>query len=135
MKNLPKAKILKKRTLDHMINEILIEDEIQKRSIEVSDIELESTIRNIMNQNGLNTNDELSSALALQGMTLPEYRKTLRKQLERSKIMSYAVRSKLDLSDQGLEKFLTHEHLEESREPDSLHLKNILSAKIKRMKP
>ena len=128
---LAKNEDLKKRTLDHMINEILIEDEIQKRSIEVSDTELESTVRNIMNQNGLKTNEELSSALALQGMSLPEYRKTLRKQLERSKIMSYAVRSKLDLSDQDLKNYYS-QHLEESREPDSLHLKNIFIGKNKK---
>lgn len=117
-------KDLSKRTLDHIINEILIEGEIKKRGIEISSTELEMFIRNIMSQNGLKSMDELRSALAFQGMTLVEYRDSLRKQLERTKVMNYAVRTKVDLSEQDLKNYYM-QNMDEMREPDAIHLKNI----------
>ena len=121
-------KSLEKKTLDHMINEILIEDEIKKRGLEVTDSELDMFVKNIMRQNGLKTTAELDSALALQGLNPAEYRKSIKKQLERSKIMNYAIRAKVDISEQDLKNYYA-QHTEEAREPDSVHLRNIFVKK------
>ena len=121
-------KELQRKTLDHMINEIIIEDEIKKRGIEITDTELEMFMRNIMRQNGIKSMNDLHSALALQGLTMSEYKKSLRKQIIRTKIMNYAVRAKINLSEQDLKNYYM-QHMDEAREPDTLHLKNIFIVK------
>jgi peptidyl-prolyl cis-trans isomerase SurA len=121
-------KELLSKTLDNMINELLIDEEIRKRGIEVTETELEMFIRNIMNQNGLKTRDQLNSALAIQGMNFDDYKKSLKKQIQRTKVMNYAVRSKINMSEQDVKNYYM-QNTEEAREPDALHLKNIFISK------
>lgn len=119
---------LRKQTIDEMITDIIVKEEITKRGLEVSDSSLEMFIRNMMQQNRLSTKEELISALALQNLTLEEYKENLRKQIERTKIMNYAVRSNINVSDYDLKNYYM-QNLDEARAPDAMHLKNIYIAK------
>lgn len=118
---------LETKVLYRMIDEMLIDEEIAKRGIEVTDPELDMFIQTIMAQNRLKTYDELKSMLALQGQNYDEYRSTLRKQIEKTKIMNTAVRTKINISEEDLKNYYM-QNLDAQREPDLLHLKNIFIA-------
>jgi len=126
-KELLADKRLMEETIDQLISDILIDEEIKTKGIEVTDQELNIFIRNVMEQNRIKSLSDFSSALALQGLTMQEYKKSLKKQVQKTKIMNFAVRAKLNISEQDLKNHYM-QNMEESRAPDSLHLKNIFIA-------
>ncbi len=124
-----KAKILnnsdlRQKTVDLMIRENLVDEQIKKRNLEVTDAQLEMFIKNIMKQNGLTSLESLKSALALQNMSYEDYKESLKNQIQRTKIMNFAARSRVNISERDIKNYYT-QNTEEAREPDSFYLKNI----------
>jgi len=126
-----KNKDLAKEVLDKMIYDKLLDEEVKKRNLEVTDAQLEMFIKKIMQQNRLSSIEELKSALAIQNLSYEQYRKDLRQQIQKTKIMNFAVRSKVSISEQDLKNYYA-QNMNEAREPDSMHLKNIFISKNKK---
>lgn len=73
-------------SLEDLIDDRVIAQEIKKLGLEVSESELDSTTQNVMKQNGL-TAQTFEMALQSQGLTLSEYRASLKKQLYKMRLM------------------------------------------------
>jgi peptidyl-prolyl cis-trans isomerase SurA len=88
---------LRLEVLDQLIGDKLIEQAIIEDQIKVTDEELEQQIDAIARENSL-TLEQLEQALAAEGMTMREYRRDLRKQMERQLFvrMEIAVRVVVD---------------------------------------
>ncbi len=84
--------------LDTLIAEKLLEAEVRKLRIDVTDAEVERIVVSTMRENNL-TEDTLKVALSRQGMTLPEYKEQLKKQLTKMKIVQLKVKSRVSVTD------------------------------------
>ena len=84
--------------LDTLIAEKLLEDEVRKLRIDVTDAEVDRVVQGTMQEHNLDM-DKLKIALAHQGLTLEEYREGLKKQLTKMKIIQLKVKSRVQVND------------------------------------
>jgi peptidyl-prolyl cis-trans isomerase SurA len=89
------------QVLDGLIAERLLDAEVRKLHVEVTDAEVDRVVQATMQENGL-TEDTLKMALGQQGMTLGEYRDQLKKQLTKMKIVQLKVKSRVSVTDEDV---------------------------------
>jgi peptidyl-prolyl cis-trans isomerase SurA len=98
------AKKLHAAALNQLIDKKLIDLKIKELDIKVSDEEVRQAIDDVKKQNNL-SQDALVSALASQGLTFEQYRTQLRAQIERLRLMSREVRSKIQVSEAEMKEY------------------------------
>lgn len=86
------------KVLDTLVAEKLLDAEVKKLRIDVTSAEVERIVLGTMKDNNL-TEDQLKMALGRQGMTLPEYKEQLKKQLTKMKIVNLKVKSRVNVTD------------------------------------
>jgi len=98
----------KKRALQELIDESLLESEILSQAVEVLDSEVEAAIGELRRQNNL---DEASfaRAIGMQGYTMARYREEVRSQLRRARLINSEVRAKVQVSDAEVDAALKQE--------------------------
>jgi parvulin-like peptidyl-prolyl isomerase len=89
----------KKMLLETLIAEKLLDDEVKKLRVDVTDAEVDRVVKGTMGEHGLNE-EQLKMALARQGLTLEEYREGLKKQLTKMKIIQLKVKGRVQVDDQ-----------------------------------
>ena len=96
----PSAKMgLRSAALDRLVDKKLIDQKVRELDIKVLDDEIQAAIDDVKKQNHM-TQESLVQALAGQGLSFEVYRTQLREQLERLRLMSQEVRSKIQVGDQ-----------------------------------
>ncbi len=85
---------IKTSAIRKLIDQKLIDQEAQQMNVSVSDEEVDKTIKRIIEQNNI-TMDTFQSEINKVGMTLDLYKKDLKGQILRSKLVNYEVRSKV----------------------------------------
>jgi peptidyl-prolyl cis-trans isomerase SurA len=105
-KSAPEAGTKKLHTaaLNQLIDKKLIDLKIKELDIKISDEEVRQAIDDVKKQNNL-SQDALVSALASQGLTFDQYRTQLREQMERLRLMSREVRSKIQVSEAEMKEY------------------------------
>lgn len=97
------------RLLPQLIDEILVEKEAKKLGIKVYDKEIEAAIDRICQQNNI-SRQELDSRMKAEGLSLEKYKKELKKQIERARIINANVQSKIVITDEQVMKFIGKEN-------------------------
>ena len=87
--------------LNRMIDNILIDQEAAKMGIVVDDEEISGTIQNILTQRKLTMSD-FEKILDQEGLSLEAYRKEIRDQILRSRIVRYELRSLVVVTDEEI---------------------------------
>ena len=89
-----------RQVLDIEIGERIVTREIDKNrdKLGVSDQEVDRAIDGIMKDNRM-TRDQLQAALYGQGMTWSDYKKRLRDQIERARLIQFRVQGKVQIKD------------------------------------
>jgi peptidyl-prolyl cis-trans isomerase SurA len=87
--------------LENMINTRLQLQEAQKLHIGVSDMDINFAIESVKRKNSL-TDEQFIKALQADGFTLEEYRERLAEQITIGKLVDFAVKSKIVISDEDL---------------------------------
>jgi peptidyl-prolyl cis-trans isomerase SurA len=85
---------LRDEILDNLINTKLTEQEVKRYKIAVTDEEVDSHIRQLKQRRSL-TDENLKAGLAQEGLTMEEYRKEVKLQIQRTKLVNREVRSKV----------------------------------------
>jgi len=93
-----------KQALDRLIDKKLIEQKVKELDIKISEEELRQSIEDVKKQNNL-TQEALIAALAGQGLSFDQYKAQLREQLERLRLMSQEVRSKIQVSEREMREY------------------------------
>ncbi len=106
---------LRSQVLETLVADKLLEQQVQVLKLEVTKHELDKLITDLREQNGLDE-EQFKAALAGQGMTPGEYRKGMRKQLLKMKIINLKVRSKVQVSDQDIQSRYQRQRAEASRD-------------------
>ena len=92
---------LRSKVITGLIDKKLAEQKIRELNIKVSDEELRQSIEDVKKQNNL-TQEALVAALASQGISFEQYKSQLRDQLERLRLVSQEVKSKIQVSEQEM---------------------------------
>jgi peptidyl-prolyl cis-trans isomerase SurA len=95
---------LRANVITGLIDKKLAEQKIKELNIKVSDDELRQSIEDVKKQNKL-TQEALVAALASQGLTFEQYKSQLRDQLERLRLVSQEVKSKIQVGDLELREY------------------------------
>jgi peptidyl-prolyl cis-trans isomerase SurA len=95
---------LKRMALDHLIDEALINQEVEKLGIQVTDEEVSRAIKSVLERNNL-TQAALQKELAAKGTRFEDYREDIRSQLRRFKFISQTMGSKVKVNDEDVEAF------------------------------
>ncbi len=95
---------LRSEILDSLIDRKLIRDKIKELNIVISEEEVRQSIEDIKKQNRL-SQEALVSALLAQGLTFDQYKTQMKEQLERLRLMSQEVKSKIQVSERELREY------------------------------
>ena len=87
--------------LETLIAEKLLEEEVRKLRIDVTDAEVDLVVKGTMQEHGLDE-AKLELALQRQGLTLEEYKDGLKKQLTKMKIIQLKVKNRVQVNDQDV---------------------------------
>lgn len=91
--------------LDRMVEKTLIDQKVKELGIKVGDDEIRQAIEDVRKQNNLPDQAALTAALAQQGIGFDQYRAQLQEQLEKLKLVSQEVRSKIQVGEQEMREF------------------------------
>ena len=89
------------QVLPQLIDDVLVQEEIDKNGLTATDQEIEQAIQSICAQNGI-TREEFVEKLKTQGYTLEQYKKQLKQQIERSRLIQSEVKSKIVITDEDI---------------------------------
>jgi peptidyl-prolyl cis-trans isomerase SurA len=92
------AVILKREVLNSLVDRKLVTQKIKELNIAISEEEIRQSIEEIKRQNKL-SQEALTSALLAQGITFDQYKAQMKEQLERLRLMSQEVKSKIQVSE------------------------------------
>ncbi len=100
-----KKKEIYAKILPQLIDEHLIEKEINKLGIKVSDRDVDATVQRICQENNISL-EQLKKKLAADGFSLKDYKKEIRQQIERAQLINAQVKSKIVITDQQVISYL-----------------------------
>lgn len=95
---------LRKRVMDSLIEDVLLEQEADKSGMKVSEKDIDDAIDEVKKQNKLDDSG-LRSALVREGLTYDAYRAQLKKQIEKSRVIAQQVRSRVSVTDKELKDY------------------------------
>lgn len=110
--------------LNQLINQKLTDQESKKYSISVSEKELDNAIERVKEVNNY-TDEDLRSMLAKEDMTIEGYRSKVKEHLIRSKLLNYAIKSKIIITKDEITSYY-NSNIEKYRGEKKYYLKNII---------
>ncbi|MBI1922088.1 MAG: peptidylprolyl isomerase [Geobacter sp.] len=90
--------------LNKLIDKKLVEQKIRELDIRISEEEVHQAIEDVKKQNNL-TQEALVAALRTQGLTFDDYKTQLKEQLERLRLISMEVRSKIQVGEREMREY------------------------------
>ena len=91
--------------LDRLVEKLLTEQKVKELGIRIGDDEIRQAVDDVKRQNNNMSQSQLEAALKTQGYTFTQYEGQLREQLERLRLVSMEVRSKVYVSDKDAEQY------------------------------
>ncbi|SKA00193.1 periplasmic chaperone for outer membrane proteins SurA [Trichlorobacter thiogenes] len=98
---------LRVTVLDRMIDKMITDQKVKELGIKIGDDEIRQAVDDVKRQNNNMTQSQLEAALKAQGYTFSQYEGQLREQLERLRLVSMEVRSKVHVGDKEAEQYYT----------------------------
>jgi len=95
---------LRQTALESLVNKKLIEQKVKELDINVSDEEVLQAINDVKKTNNI-SEENLRAALAARGISFDDYKAQLKAQLERLRLISLEVRSKVQVSEKELQEY------------------------------
>ena len=96
-------KDLRKQTLENMINDKLMAQEIKKYEINIPENVIDDEIRNMKEERGLD-DEQFNEMVKGDGLTMEEFRKRLKSMIEKQELLGYMVHSKVLVTDTEIQK-------------------------------
>lgn len=115
---------LRKTVLDRLIEKQLTQQKVKELGIKIGDEEIRQAIEDVKRQNNNMTQQQLEAALKNQGYTLAQYEAQIRDQLERLRLVSVEVRSKVMVTDRETEEYY-QTHLDRFAEDEQFRARHI----------
>ena len=90
--------------LNRIIDRKLTDQAVKRNNIEVSEKEIDAALERIKQERSL-TDEDLRAGLAQQGLTLEEYRQSLKQQLLRNMLVNREIKSKIVITEDEIKKY------------------------------
>lgn len=103
--------LLKKKAFDHLVDEILLNQEIAKKGLDVTDQDVTRAIDSILERNKF-TLDQLRKELASKGENLEDYRADIKSQLRRLKFINQMIGNKVHVSEEDVKEYYAQQGAE-----------------------
>lgn len=116
----------RKKVLDMLINEMIVELEGAKLGVGASNEEVDVYIEQIKKQNDLD-DAKLDAALAQQGLTRDAYRAQVKKEIQRSQLIARNVRSQVSVTPEEVQRYYD-EHKDQFSEAEAVTVRHIFLA-------
>ena len=95
---------VRKDLLDQLIDSKLADQEIERAQITVSEGDIDRTIERLKETRSF-TDEQLREGLSRQGMTMEEYRKEIKEQILRTKLVNREVKSKIVITSEDVKAY------------------------------
>ena len=115
---------VRKDMLDRLINQKIEDQEIKRSNVNIGEEQIDQTIERIKETNYL-TDEQFRAALSKDGITMEEYRKSIKDQILRTKLVNLKVKSKIVITKEDIKAYY-EKHIEEYRGKQKYHLRNII---------
>ena len=109
--------------LNQLIERKLTDQVIRRNNIEVSEEEIDAALERLKASRSL-TDEDLRAGLAQQGLTLEEYRKNVKHQLLRNKLVNREIKSKIVITEDDIKNYY-NAHREKYVGQKKYHIWNI----------
>ncbi|HXX31650.1 MAG TPA: peptidylprolyl isomerase [Myxococcaceae bacterium] len=93
-----KREEITRKTLDAIIDEYVLDQELKEAKIVIDDKQVEMSVQEVMKRYNFNS-EQLSQAVANEGLTMADYREQMRKQLARYQLLREKVQKKIKVSE------------------------------------
>ncbi len=117
---LPPLTQLRRQVLDFLINKKLTDQESQKLGITVTDQDVDGAIENMLEERGI-TRLQMMEGLKSEGKTLDDLRQEIRQNIQRSRLINRAVKSKIVITDEDIKDYY-EKHIGEFTQKAKWHL-------------
>lgn len=114
---------VRRTTLERLVEKRLVEQKIKELNIKVGDEEIRQAVEDVRKQNNM-TQEALVAALAGQGISFDQYRAQLREQLEKLRLVSMEVRSKIHVGETETREYY-EANLAKFTEDETFHARHI----------
>ncbi len=111
---------MRRTVLERLIEEKIAREKVKELKITIPEKEVDAVIERVKEQNNL-TQEGLVAALKEQGQSFDEYRKMLKLELERAKLINSEVRSKIIIREEEVKAYYD-DHKEEFSTKGKVHL-------------
>jgi peptidyl-prolyl cis-trans isomerase SurA len=98
---------IRRKALDRLIEKKLTDQKIKELNIKVSEEEIRQAIDDVRKQNNIPSQEALVVALTAQGLSFDQYRTQLQEQIEKLKLVSMEVRSKVYVGETEMREYYT----------------------------
>jgi len=115
---------IRRTVLDRLVEKRLADQKIKELGITIGDDEVRQAIEDVRRQNNNMTQEALVAALARDGLTFDQYQTQLRDQLEKLKLVSMEVRSKVQVGETEMQEYYEANAARYSDE-DTFHARHI----------
>lgn len=105
-----KAKEIEREVLKLLVREKLTEQEVKRLKISVSDRDVDSAVENVKREGRL-TDAQFEYLLQQEGQTLSGFRETMRRRLERNRLLDRVLKSRTIITDDQVNAFLKTENV------------------------
>ena len=97
---------IKRKVLDRLIDNKLIEQETKKMGIVVSEREIDNALENIQKENSI-SREELVKELETKGLSLEKYKEQIRRGMEKMMLVNREIKSRVVVNEDELRKYYT----------------------------
>ena len=111
--------------LQVLIDEQLLQEQLKESNVEITDDQVDAVIADVKKQNNIPDDETLAKALEQEGLTMATYRKQLRRQLEKQKLLNTKVHGQLKVGDDDLKSEYERTYVQAQGE-DEVHARHIL---------
>ncbi len=98
---------VRRTALDQLIEKKLTGQKIRELNIKVSEEEIRQAIDDVRKQNNIPSQEAFITALASQGLSFDQYRAQLQEQIEKLRLVSMEVRSKVHVGETEIRQYYT----------------------------
>jgi peptidyl-prolyl cis-trans isomerase SurA len=115
---------VRRAVLNNLINQKITEQQVRKLGIKVTEKDIDEAIEKVKEENNL-TQEEMLYTLRLEGITLEKYKERVKREIERSRLVNYEVKSKIVITEEDLRNYY-QDHIEGFSETHKVKLARIL---------
>lgn len=117
---------VRKQLLDRMINDLILDQEAERRGVSVSAEDVNNEVKSIMENSNI-SKEEFEKQLKLQKMTLEEFKEKIKSKIRKHRLLNYKVKNKVVVTEEEMMRYWNSTSSDTgSAQPRKLHLKLIL---------